>query len=919
LYGRLDFNQDAVDREGGVYSVEMLDAITQVAYLGPVAIGNAAFYAGGFEAGYFIRKPTTNTVSVNHDNAIATMEATCRLRQSDPVAYSFHFQVYVLFKPDPTAFFVGRKLVCGDYMVYDEDGRLCVYIHNNFGILGEVLDTFKIADLHWQSYAAATVPADVLELLISPNGERMPEGSRAWTDADDAVLTSWLGHQVGSLPATVPEESKRLALLLEQAREDFPSLEYEVQPRWPSEQVRHHGKEGGSGSSQVCTFEPTVVFLCVDNAQLANCSSSLVRVIKSKLQAIPPPTANSPDKETDANVELTFKAEHFGSLYARGTRQVEEAVLIANALYAMIQQHDKGVYRVLELVGVSPGHTNTVFEALQSADWGESPSSVEYFIACQDARSLKIAASGRGGQNVNRHFRVRRVLLTPDVLQFMEDWAFDAMVVGDWLGSGWKAWTVDSEQSEDREKVSCSPARRMLQSLDPLLLPGARMFICGLSALPPWVPIIGESLGANVPGRVAVETGMKEWEEALDGYTTSDFDVISLPGSVIITAQRPAIEFSITEAAKQDEEEGFLIIGEQHDVEVLVISLQQAQPAGVVKVLRVGCKEALDDQADYKSWSEILKPFLEDQSATEEAREGAESVNGQVMDPRFRHIVFIPSLAGDDPVATINISRLTKLTKALHVLLNSECGHLSRLWIITHGVTHGPIRPEQGCIFGFFTGLQAEWKQLLDVRLVDLETSAALIHLRRILFFRGIRERLLGLTATGEIRVRRYGAIARDAIVKMTALPDGPTSYFCDLLETVETVPGRINVAFRPQDLPQPQKGEVTVDVYCSGLNFRDVMVAMSVLPLNSYERSYFKRCLGLESTGIVRALGPGVTDVKVGDRVIFGLPRCFANRVVVPCDRLAVLSPKVSLEDAAALQSVYSTAHYCLVTCANI
>ena len=30
LYARLDFNQEAVDKEGGYYSMEMLDGITQV-------------------------------------------------------------------------------------------------------------------------------------------------------------------------------------------------------------------------------------------------------------------------------------------------------------------------------------------------------------------------------------------------------------------------------------------------------------------------------------------------------------------------------------------------------------------------------------------------------------------------------------------------------------------------------------------------------------------------------------------------------------------------------------------------------------------------------------------------------------------------------------------------------------------------
>ena len=144
----------------------------------------------------------------------------------------------MLFQPDPNAFFVGRKLVGGDFMVYNEEGQLCVCIHNNWAILGEVLDTFKLVDLHWQSYAAAAVPVEALEALTSPPKETVAVvGESKWKDEDDAMLTSWLLKHVGALPATVPEESKRLATLLEQAKEDFPNPECDEPSRWPSEQV----------------------------------------------------------------------------------------------------------------------------------------------------------------------------------------------------------------------------------------------------------------------------------------------------------------------------------------------------------------------------------------------------------------------------------------------------------------------------------------------------------------------------------------------------------------------------------------------------------------------------------------------------------------------------------------------------------
>ena len=110
------------------------------------------------------------------------------------------------------------------------------------------------------------------------------------------------------------------------------------------------------------------------------------------------------------------------------------------------------------------------------------------------------------------------------------------------------------------------------------------------------------------------------------------------------------------------------------------------------------------------------------------------------------------------------------------------------------------------------------------------------------------------------------------------------------------------------QDVPAPEPGpgELLVDVAYAGVNFRDV-----------YERrggygAPLPVVAGIEGAGRVAALGEGVKDVTVGDRVAWNNAQgSYAERVVVPAAR-AVPAPDGVGDDlacAALLQGM--TAHY--------
>ncbi|KAI9045941.1 type I polyketide synthase [Aspergillus affinis] len=89
------------------------------------------------------------------------------------------------------------------------------------------------------------------------------------------------------------------------------------------------------------------------------------------------------------------------------------------------------------------------------------------------------------------------------------------------------------------------------------------------------------------------------------------------------------------------------------------------------------------------------------------------------------------------------------------------------------------------------------------------------------------------------------------------------------------------------------------------GLNFRDVLVAMGQLQ---------EGMLGQECSGTITAVGTQVTDFQVGDRVFAMSPGCLSALARCPAYCACTLPENVSLELAASISTVFSTAYYSLI-----
>ncbi|WP_377294695.1 type I polyketide synthase [Rhizobium sp. SG2393] len=110
-----------------------------------------------------------------------------------------------------------------------------------------------------------------------------------------------------------------------------------------------------------------------------------------------------------------------------------------------------------------------------------------------------------------------------------------------------------------------------------------------------------------------------------------------------------------------------------------------------------------------------------------------------------------------------------------------------------------------------------------------------------------------------------------------------------------------------------PEKGEVEIRVRAAGLNFRDVLWAMGMLPEEAVEKGFSGPTIGMECAGEVVAVGDGVTHLKPGDRVIAFASSCFATHVTTDAGSAALIPASLSFAEAATIPTAFVTAWYAL------
>jgi len=103
-------------------------------------------------------------------------------------------------------------------------------------------------------------------------------------------------------------------------------------------------------------------------------------------------------------------------------------------------------------------------------------------------------------------------------------------------------------------------------------------------------------------------------------------------------------------------------------------------------------------------------------------------------------------------------------------------------------------------------------------------------------------------------------------------------------------------------------EGQIKVRVHACGLNYIDTYLRSGLYPPSS-----LPFVLGNEGAGEIIAVGPGVKDFKVGDRVAWVAPGSYAAERLLPADRAIKLPDKITYEQAAGMMLKGMTVRYLL------
>ncbi len=283
-----------------------------------------------------------------------------------------------------------------------------------------------------------------------------------------------------------------------------------------------------------------------------------------------------------------------------------------------------------------------------------------------------------------------------------------------------------------------------------------------------------------------------------------------------------------------------------------------------------------------------------------------------------KDLVYMPGAAtGEDPLAATQTRVMT-----IHAVLGEAMKPPARLWIVAPGGSgvggaEAVQRPVESAVWGLGRVLINEYPEI-DTRLVDLavefapsETAERLASL--IEHPSAEHELVIDHRGTAGVRVVSGPALV-DAAAAATV--DGPVGRTL-AIERQGTLDGLAwRTVARPASLADD---EVEIEVAAAGLNFRDVMWALGLLPEEALEDGFAGATLGMECSGVITRVGRAVTRVAPGSRVIAFAPACFSTHVVVAEKALAPVPSTVDMEAAATIPVTFLTAWYALVELARL
>jgi acyl transferase domain-containing protein/NADPH:quinone reductase-like Zn-dependent oxidoreductase/acyl carrier protein/short-subunit dehydrogenase len=277
-------------------------------------------------------------------------------------------------------------------------------------------------------------------------------------------------------------------------------------------------------------------------------------------------------------------------------------------------------------------------------------------------------------------------------------------------------------------------------------------------------------------------------------------------------------------------------------------------------------------------------------------------------------VAYLADRGAHDNVSALAVDRLSRFKHLAETLTRQSAGLANRPRVIVVAPGGSPLagtRSDEGNagLWTFVRVLQNEY-DAIDFHLVDADTDVSVALVDRIATVRGTNREWL---ATGEALVE----------IRAAAGPFAGTDTTTADFESAtirQMVSGRVDsIIWETCDLVEPADDEVIIAVEAAGLNFRDVMWSMGLLPEEALEDGFAGATIGMEMSGRVERVGSAVTDLVPGDRVMGIGPAAFSTHVRVRRDGVTKFPDRLDFAAAATVPVAFLTAYYAMVHLGHI
>jgi NADPH:quinone reductase-like Zn-dependent oxidoreductase/1-acyl-sn-glycerol-3-phosphate acyltransferase/SAM-dependent methyltransferase/acyl carrier protein len=138
-------------------------------------------------------------------------------------------------------------------------------------------------------------------------------------------------------------------------------------------------------------------------------------------------------------------------------------------------------------------------------------------------------------------------------------------------------------------------------------------------------------------------------------------------------------------------------------------------------------------------------------------------------------------------------------------------------------------------------------------------------------------------------------------------------------LAEIATTGSLDSISFRQTELAPPGDNQIQVEVGASSLNFRDIVLAMGIIPGLEESKTFGRQKLGSDFAGVVTRCGKGVTDFNEGDEVFGIAPGTIASHISTNSDLIAHKPRTLDMEQASGIPVAFVTAWYGLKRLARL